>query len=132
MQIHLQADDGVPMYKQIIAQVKSMIATQRLSPGDDLPSVRALAQQLLVNPNTVARAYRDLETMGLVISQRGRGTTVSHSGSPLARDEQRQIINNRIDALLAEAALLGFTLREIKQMLDDAANNADSETQESV
>ena len=83
-----------------------------------MPSVRALARQLLINPNTVSRAYRELETMGLLVSRQGSGTYVTDTGSPLARREKWRILRERADALLAEARQLGFTLDEVKTLLD--------------
>ena len=64
MQIHLSPNDGVPTYRQIVNQVKLLVASGRLAPGDELPAIRVLAEQLLINPNTVARAYRELEIAG--------------------------------------------------------------------
>jgi GntR family transcriptional regulator len=61
MQIHIQAQDGVPIYLQVMQQIKYLVASGRLEPGEELPSIRSLAEQLLVNPNTIARAYRELE-----------------------------------------------------------------------
>ena len=123
MQIHLSPGDGMPVYKQIISQVKYMLGAGRLQAGDEMPSVRALARQLLVNPNTIARAYRDLESMGLLISRQGAGTYVTDTGSPLARREKLRILGERADALLAEARQLGFGLDEVRELLDrrDAA-----------
>ncbi len=123
MEFHLSPGDGMPVYKQIISQVKYMLGANRLEPGDEMPSVRALARQLLVNPNTVARAYRDLESMGLLVSRQGSGTYVTDTGSPLARREKLRILGERADALLVEARQLGFGLDEIKELLDkrDAA-----------
>src|SRR5947199_9618838 len=102
MQIFLDNTNGVPIYLQIVNQVKYLVASGRLAPGDELPPIRTLAEQLLVNPNTVARAYRELEIAGIVTKRRTTGTYVSASGSPLARSEQRRILSERIDALLAE------------------------------
>ena len=104
MQIHLSSSDGVPIYRQIVNQVKYLVASGRLVPGERLPPVRKLAEQLVVNPNTVARAYRELESESVVTARRGAGAFVSDDGSPLARREQSKIINDRIDALLAEAS----------------------------
>src|SRR3989449_9401447 len=103
MQIHISPTDGIPIYLQIVNQVKYLVASGRLTPGDELPSIRALAEKLLVNPNTVARAYRELETAGIVTTRRTAGTYVSDTGSPLARAERIKILTERIDALLAEA-----------------------------
>ena len=129
MQIHLSPGDGRPIYKQIVGQVKHLLGAGRLRPGDEVPSVRALARQLLINPNTVSRAYRELETMGLLVSRQGSGTYVADTGSPLARREKRRILRERVDALLAEARQLGFSLDEVKALLDkgDAKMAADEQ-----
>ena len=76
MQIHIQAQDGVPIYLQVMQQIKYLVASGRLEPGEELPSIRALAEQLLVNPNTIARAYRELEVAGVVEKRRTAGTYV--------------------------------------------------------
>src|SRR5580700_4717214 len=103
MQIHISPQDGVPIYQQIVNQVKYLVASGRLTPGEELPPIRVLAERLLVNPNTVARAYRELESAGVVEKRRTAGTYVSDAGSPLARKERLRIITERVDALLAEA-----------------------------
>jgi GntR family transcriptional regulator len=118
MQFHLNPSDGMPIYKQIINQVKHMIGAGRLQPADEMPSVRVLARQLLVNPNTVSRSYRDLEAMGLLVSRQGSGTFVTAAGSPLASREKLRLITERADALLVEAQQLGFSLAHVKQLLD--------------
>ena len=118
MQFHVNPIDGMPIYKQIIKQVKHMLGAGRLRPGDEMPSVRALARQLLVNPNTVSRAYRDLEAMGLLVSRQGSGTFVTNAGSPLASREKLRLVTERADALLVEAQQLGFSLEHVKKLLD--------------
>src|SRR5213080_1090940 len=98
MQLHISANDGVPIYLQIVQQVRYLVAAGRLAPGEELPPIRALAEQLLINPNTVARAYRELETAGVVTKRRTAGTYVSDAGSPLARAERKKILTGRVDA----------------------------------
>ena len=117
MNINISSSDGKPIYQQIVQQVKYLLASGRLAPGDELPPVRALAQQLLINPNTVARAYRELETAGLVFKRQGAGTYVSDTGSPLARKEQRRILGERADALLVEAEHMKFGLEQTIEIL---------------
>lgn len=112
MYIHISPHDGVPIYLQIVNQVKYHIASGQLEAGAELPAIRVLAESLLINPNTVARAYRDLATAGLVRKKKGAGTFVSDKGSPLASEERGRIIDERIDALLAEA-------RQMKIPIDD-------------
>ncbi len=117
MHIHLSKDDGVPIYLQIVNQVKYLVASGRLAPGEELPPIRALAERLVVNPNTVARAYRELEAAGLVATRRTAGTYVADGASPLARRERIRILTQRIDALLAEARQLDVPLDEILDLL---------------
>ena len=119
MQIRISTSDGKPIYQQIADQVKYLVAAARLESGERLPPVRHLAEQLVVNPNTVARAYRELETDGVVVSRRGSGVFVSDGGSPLAKREQKRILNERIDLLLAEARQMNVGLDEIIKMVHD-------------
>ena len=117
MQIHISANDGVPIYLQIVNQVKYLVACGRLAPGEELPPIRALAEQLLVNPNTIARAYMELERDGIVAKRHGSGTYVSDAGSPLARKERMKILSERADALLAEAHHLNVDLDSVIDLL---------------
>ena len=117
MQIHISANDGVPIYLQIVNQVKYLVACGRLAPGEELPPIRALAEQLLVNPNTIARAYMELERDGIVAKRHGSGTYVSDAGSPLARKERMRILSERADALLAEAHHLNVDLDSVIDLL---------------
>ena len=118
MQIHI-ANDGVPIYLQIVNQVKYLVAAGRLAPGEEVPAIRVLAGQLLVNPNTVARAYLELEREGIVSKRHGSGTYISDGGSPLARREQLKILSERTDALLAEAKNMGVPFNEIVKLFRD-------------
>lgn len=117
MQIHISSSDGVPIYLQIVNQVKYLVASGRLEPGEEMPPIRVLAQQLLVNPNTVARAYRELEAAGIVTKRRTAGTYVSDAGSPLERRERMRILTERIDALLAEARQLGVSTEQVFDLI---------------
>ena len=117
MQIHISEADGVPIYLQIINQIKYLVASGRLSAGEELPPIRVLAEKLLVNPNTVVRAYRELELAGVVVKRRTSGTYVSDSGPRLARRDRLKIIAQRIDALLAEARQLDIGLDEVMELV---------------
>ncbi len=123
MQIHISANDGVAIYLQIVNQIKYLVASRRLVAGEELPPIRVLAEQLIINPNTVARAYRELETAGIVEKRRTAGTYVSDQGSPLARRERVKILTERIDALLAEARQMDIALEEVVRLVQqrDAA-----------
>jgi GntR family transcriptional regulator len=117
VQLHIFANDGVPIYLQIVNQVKYLVASGRLTAGEELPPIRVLAEQLLINPNTVARAYRELESAGLVEKRRTAGTYVSDQGSPLARRERIKILSERVDALLAEAGQMNIEFDELTKLL---------------
>jgi GntR family transcriptional regulator len=117
MQLHLSPRDGLPIYRQIVNKIKYLVAAGRLAPGDELPAIRALAEELVINPNTVARAYLELETAGVVFKRHGAGTYMSDSGSPLKRAERLKLLAARTDALLAEARHLGLELEELKELL---------------
>jgi GntR family transcriptional regulator len=117
MHIRISPADGVPIYLQIVNQVKYLVAAGRLSPGEELPPIRTLAERLVINPNTVARAYRELEVAGVVVKKGTTGTFVSGAGSPLARRERLRILTDRIDALLAEARQLGFDSEELFDLI---------------
>src|SRR5579871_5185206 len=117
LSIRLSETDGVPIYLQVVNQIKYLVAAGRLAAGEELPPIRVLATQLLVNPNTVARAYRELELAGVVVKRRTAGTYVSASGSPLARRERLKILSERIDALLAEARQMGLEVDHIIDLI---------------
>ena len=117
MQIHISTTDGVPIYQQVVNQIKYLVAAGRLVAGEELPAIRVLADRLLINPNTVARAYRELETAGIVEKRRTAGTYVSDQGSPLARRERVKILSDRIDALVAEALHMNISLDDVIKLV---------------
>jgi GntR family transcriptional regulator len=118
VQIHIATNDGVPIYLQIVNQIKYLVASGRLAPGEELSPIRTLAETLLINPNTVARAYRELESAGVVEKRRTAGTYVSDQGSPLARRERMKILAERIDALLAEARQMDIPFDDVMKLAE--------------
>jgi GntR family transcriptional regulator len=118
MHIHISPKDGVPIYLQIVNQVKYLVAAGRLAAGDEMPPIRVLAEQLVINPNTVARAYRELEAAGVVEKRRTAGTYVSDQSSPLARRERMKILTERIDALLAEARQMDVDFEDLIKLAE--------------
>jgi GntR family transcriptional regulator len=119
MQIHVSPDDGLPVYKQIFNQINYLVASGVLTPGEELPPIRTLAEQLLINPNTVARAYRELEHAGIVVKRGTVGTFVSSAPSPFARRERLRMLRQRIDTLLADARHMGVGVDELKALIDE-------------
>src|SRR4026207_904872 len=107
----------MPIYLQIVNQVKCLVASGRLAPGEELPPIRVLAEKLVVNPNTVARAYLELERAGVVTKRHGSGTYVSEEPSPLSRREKFKVLTQRADSLLVEAGHLDIGLDEVIGLL---------------
>ena len=123
MHLHISSSDGVAIYLQIVNQIKYLVASGRLKPGAELPPIRILAERLLINPSTVARAYRELEAAGILEKRRTAGTYVSDQGSPLARRERLKILAERVDGLLAEAQQMNIPIEDILKLIEqrDAA-----------
>jgi GntR family transcriptional regulator len=117
LDIHISSGDPVPIYLQIVNQVTYLVASRRLEPGAELPPIRALAQRLLINPNTVARAYRELQLAGVVAKHSTTGTFVSARGSTLERRERMKILATRIDALLAEARQMHVSTENLLKLI---------------
>ena len=121
MNLHISPSSGVPIYLQIVNQIKYLVSSGQLESGQELPPIRTLAEKLLVNPNTVARAYRELEFARIVTKRGTTGTFVSNTGSPLARRERMKIVTERADALLAEAQQMGFEIDDLIDLLRQRA-----------
>ncbi len=118
MQIHVTTADGTPYYVQVVSQVKFLVASGRLEPGQQLPPVRKLAEQLMLNPNTIARAYRELEAEGVVTSKRGSGVFVASGVSPLSKREKTRILTERIDALLATSRQMRVDIDSLVKLVE--------------
>ncbi len=122
IQIHIDIKSGVPFYRQIIDQVKSSIAAGKLEQGDRLPTVRQLAVDLSVNPNTVSRAYTELELTGLVETQMGSGTYVGQQKVEQDDVERRRMLDQICQEFLSRASSHGFTLDDILKNLEQRKN----------
>jgi GntR family transcriptional regulator len=129
--ITINLADGVPIYRQILNQVKYLVASGLLQPGEELPPIRTLALQLKVTPNTIVKAYGELEASGVIQKRQGSGTFVSEGRpQPVALRERRRVIEQRIDALLAEAHQLNFTTDDILRMVRERRAAMDETTAE--
>lgn len=117
MNITINMKDGVPIYRQIANQIRYMVASGLLQPGEEISAVRPLALHLNVTPNTIVKAYDELEAAGVIYKRRGAGTYISDEQSPLADRERHRIIEKRIDDLLAEAHQLDFSSEELIKLL---------------
>jgi GntR family transcriptional regulator len=113
----LDPTGGIPIYQQLAEAVKQATATGRLREGDQLPTIRDLALQLRVNPNTVSHAYQELEREGVVETRRGAGTFVASRPPRLADAERRRLVSLQLDRALAEAYHLGISFEQVEALL---------------
>lgn len=119
--LQLDFHSGLPIYTQIVNQIQSQLANGILKPGDQLPTVRALASELRVNFNTVARAYRMLDEVRIISTQQGRGTFITEKPPPEVGEQLRyESLNALTHRFISEAFRLGFSEREVNQMVRDS------------
>jgi len=116
--IQVDTASFTPFYEQVKQQVRSQIGTGSLRPGDPLPSIRELASSLLLNPNTVARAYRELEKEGLITTRKGKGCFVAAGASKLAREGRLDDLGRMVDEVVSEARRLELAPEALKDLLD--------------
>ena len=107
-----------PIYKQVTDQVRLGVATGKLAIGDSLPSVRALAEEIVVNPNTVARAYADLAREGILEARAGLGVFVTRKRRVFTREEGRRRLEPLLDGLISEALALDYTPQELREAFE--------------
>lgn len=113
----LDQTSGVPYYRQVIKQVEIAVADGRLGKGSKLPTVRSLAVHLQINPNTVARAYNEMEIRGIVNTQQGTGTFISDRKIDLTPEERTDILDSLVRSFLANASSYGFLVEDILEHL---------------
>ena len=113
LELSISTGNSSPIYKQIVDQVSMAIASGQLAPGDPLPSVRTIAERLVINPNTVSRAYGDLARAGLVVGQPGRGLMVAPRRRMLSEEERNRRLETALEAFAREVAFLEFDHVEI-------------------
>lgn len=116
---NINTGSTTPIYKQITDQVCLAVASGRLAVGDQLPSVRALAEDLVVNPNTVARAYADLTREGMIESRAGRGVFIAQKRKIYSRAEGWRRLEPLLDSLIGEAMVLDFTREELRSAFEE-------------
>jgi GntR family transcriptional regulator len=115
---NVNIESSVPVYEQIENHVRFAIASGKVKSGDQLPSIKALMKQLDVNPNTVAKAYRDLEVMGLVYTRRGMGVYVEQGAEARCRDAVRSQVLGRLHETVSEAKAAGMNLKEVRSCVE--------------
>jgi len=119
MLFDIRQDSLVPKYEQIVSQVIFGVASGLLRPGEMLPGVREVALPNVINFNTVAKAYQELERQGVVISRAGRGMEVTAEAPAVCRTRRKEIVQNRIREALREAVHSALTAEEVRRLVDD-------------
>lgn len=120
----LDPQSGVPVYRQLIDQVQAAIATGALRVGDQLPTVRGVAVDLAINPNTVVRAYREMEVRGILDTQQGTGTFVADNQVKHSKDERRRQLSQLVTEFVARAGSAGIRLDELLEALQQLSSEA--------
>src|ERR1051325_10273155 len=121
MQLAIDTGSRLPIYQQLIQQVREGVARGDLQPHCRLPSVRELSRQLVVNPNTIARTYAELEREGLVVSRPGLGIFVADAQPDLTRAARERRLHAALDQLLTQAVHLGFSAEEVMRHAHERA-----------
>jgi len=118
MYLHIDHHSGEPISAQIIGQIKYLVVSGQLTPGTQIPSVRALAAELKLNPTTVARVYQQLEADEIIFTQQGRGTFIARKRSELTLAEKRERVSGMLRALVVESARIGLDYGELMRLLE--------------
>ncbi|WP_047999811.1 GntR family transcriptional regulator [Lactiplantibacillus herbarum] len=117
------ATNGAPYYEQLVMQIKQQIVQGSLQPGDKLPSIRAMAAELHLNPNTVSKTYQLLESQRAVYTVKGKGTFVSESTTTTVNQGEIDTVHERLQNLLTEAQFLGVTEQQLQEWVTAAYHN---------
>lgn len=117
--LSITTGSNTPIYRQIVEQVRLAVATGRLAVAHPMPSVRALAEQLLVNPNTVARAYGELVREGVLTAHQGKGVFVAERRAMFTAAERKRRMHEALEGFINEAIFLDFSAEQIRAAVDD-------------
>ena len=130
MLFQVQARSPVPIYEQIVARVIFAVASDGLAAGEIIPSVRELAQRVLAHPNTVARAYQELERRGVLAAKRGVGMQVTAEAPRLCREQRQEIVRAQVRDALRSAVASALTADEIHALVADELNHVNGEARQ--
>jgi GntR family transcriptional regulator len=123
IEFKLDIKSGVPFYRQIVDQIRYGIASGHLLPGEQLPTVRDLAVRLEINPNTIRKAYSELEILGILDTQQGTGTFISHKEIEITDSERDRMLGQICDELIARGQQYNLTLKEVFEHLQRRYEN---------
>ena len=124
MQLTIEPDNGIPIYEQLVRQIKFAVAEGIVVPGQVIPSVREMAKTIAVNPNTVQRAYLQLQSEEVLEAMRGRGMAVCQGAKRRCVTDRQQLLAERLSAVIQEAVRSGLDAERLRDMFDKSLNNA--------
>src|SRR4051794_562593 len=127
MLFELHPESPVPIYEQIVSQVIFAVAADGLAAGEIIPSVRDMAQRVLAHPNTVARAYQDLERRGVLAAKRGVGMEVTANAPRICREQRQEIVRGQVREALRSAVASALSPDDIRRLVDDELNHVNGE-----
>jgi GntR family transcriptional regulator len=127
MILQINFKSGKPVYLQLVDQIKSAAATGILRPGEALPSIRPLAEELRVNRNTVAKAYTELETQGIIENLAGKGCFVKENGSPLKKDVRRKLLTQEVDQVVIQSYHLQVPRPEFVDLVNERLDHLEEQ-----
>lgn len=123
MQLSIEPNNGIPIYEQLIRQIKFAVAGGVIVPGQIIPSVREMARQLAINPNTVQRAYLQLQDEEVLQALRGRGMAVCSGAKRRCSSDRQQIVAERFAAVIQEGLRSGFDAHQLREMFEATLSN---------
>ncbi|MEB1806326.1 MAG: GntR family transcriptional regulator [Bacillaceae bacterium] len=119
MLLRIDPKSNVPLYEQIIMQIKELRAKGIIQANEKLPSVRELSSQIVINPNTVSKAYKELERQGIIVTIRGKGTFIAEGEAIEASEKEREKMKKSLEQLVIDSVYLGITKEELQQWIDE-------------
>lgn len=131
-EVQVTAGSNLPIYRQIVDQIRMAVATGAIAPGDQLSSVRAVAERLIINPNTVARAYADLAREGILETQPGRGIFVAERRQRYSDQERARLLALAVEDFARQVILLDFSREEILAKVDERLAALDPDVKEAT
>ena len=126
MHVRIDPHSGEPVYRQLVEAVKYKVAAGELADGDQMPSIRALARRLRINPGTVVKAYEELQHAGLVVMRHGKGVFITAARDTAPASIRRETLRHMARRMLAEAARLGGSPDEVRAAVDDVAREMEA------
>jgi GntR family transcriptional regulator len=131
MYLQVNFKSGKPVYLQVVDQIKAAAASGALKPGDMLPCIRPLAEELRVNRNTIAKAYSELESLGVIETQQGKGCFLKANNSPLKKDIRRKMLIEEIDQAIVQAHHLQVNRDELLELIHERIEVLDRKRRDS-